>query len=207
MQSRQQREPWKSTGPDLPAKLRPRGFGTSRGGPRGGWMAGSGVVEAEGEADTAAVAEESSGVDQRRPAKAGTPTSRAVAEESRGVDQRRPAKAGTPTAGLLWKNCEALTTCLSKKNSVGRTLVRQGELKPTLRLNLRAVAEESRGVDQGAAAQAGTPTSRAVAEESRGVNQRRPATAGTATAAASTEESRGVDQAAARVPSGKESLS
>ena len=43
-------------------------------------------------------AEESSSVDQGRPAKAGTPTSGTVAEEPGAVDQRRPAKAGTPTS-------------------------------------------------------------------------------------------------------------
>ena len=86
------------------------------------------------------VAEESRGVDQKRPAKAGTPASKDVAEESRGVDQKRPAKAGTPTS--------------------------------------KDVAEESRGVDQKQPAKAGTPASKDVAEESRGVDQKRPAKPG-----------------------------
>ena len=170
-------------------------------------MAGSGVVEAEGEADTAAVAEESSGVDQRRPAKAGTPTSRAVAEESRGVDQRRPAKAGTPTAGAFVEELRGVDHMPVQKEFRRADFSPPGRAKahPTTPTS-RAVAEESRGVDQARPAQAGTPTSRAVAEESRGVDQRRPATAGTATAAAFAEESRGVDQARTSA-SGKESLS
>ena len=142
--------------------------------------AGTGVAGAEMEADTAAVAEESRGVDQGRPAKAGTPTSAAVAEESRGVDQRRPAKAGTPTSAAVAEESRGVDQARPAKAGT-----------PTS----RAVAEESRGVDQRRPAEAGTPTSRAVAEESRGVDQRRPAKAGTPTAAAFAEESRGVDQA------------
>ena len=51
--------------------------------------AGTEVAGAETEADTAAVAEKLRGVDQGWPAKAGTPTSEAVAEKSTGVDQRQ----------------------------------------------------------------------------------------------------------------------
>ena len=94
--------------------------------------AGTEVVGAEMEADTAAVAEESRGVDQARPAKAGTPTSRAVAEELRGVDQRGPAKAGTPTSAAV---AEEL-----------RGVDQRGPAKAGTPTS-RAVAEESRGVN------------------------------------------------------------
>ena len=118
--------------------------------------AGTEVVGAEMEADTAAVAEESRGVDQARPAKAGTPTSRAVAEELRGVDQRGPAKAGTPTSAAV---AEEL-----------RGVDQRGPAKAGTPTS-RAVAEESRGVDQRRPAKAGTPTSATVAEKPRGVDQ------------------------------------
>ncbi len=96
---------------------------------------------AEGRDD--AVAEESRGVDQARPAKAGTPTSRAVAEESRGVDQGRPAKAGTLTSA----------TGAEESRGVQRRPAQAGT--PTS----RAVAEESRGVDQRRRGQARTSAS------------------------------------------------
>ncbi len=84
-----------------------------------------------------AVAEESKGVDQRRPAKAGTPTptSGTVAEESRGVDQGRRAKAGTPTP----------TSGTVAEESRG---VNQGRRAKAGTPTSRAVAEKLRGVDQ-----------------------------------------------------------
>ncbi len=141
--------------------------------------AGTEGVGAEIEGHTATVAEESRGVDQGGPAKAGTPTSGAVAEESSGVDQGGPAKAGTPTSGAV------------AEESSG---VDQGGPAKAGTPTSGAVAEESSGVDQGGPAKAGTPTSGAFAEESRGVDQRRPAKAGTPTSGAVAEESSGVDQ-------------
>ncbi len=141
--------------------------------------AGTEGVGAEIEADTAAVAEESRGVDRGWPAKAGTSTSRAVAEESRGVDQRRPAKAGTPTSRAVAEESRGVDQRRPAKAGT-----------PTS----GTVAEELRGVDQRRPAKAGTPTSAAVAEESRGVDQRRPAQAGTPTSRAVAEEREGVEQ-------------
>ena len=171
--------------------------------PRAERRAGTEMVGAEMETDTATVAEELRGVDQRRPAEAGTPTSRAVAEESRGVDQARPAEAGTPTSRAVAEESRGVdqarpaeagtpTSAAVAEESRGVDQARPAEAgTPTS----RAVAEESRGVDQARPAEAGTPTSPAVAEKSRGVDQARPAEAGTPTSAAVAEESRGVDQA------------
>ncbi len=125
--------------------------------------AGTEGVGTEIEADTAAVAEESRGVDQGRPAKAGTPTSRAVAENSRGVDQRRPAKAGTPTSRAVAEDSRGVDQRRPAKAGT-----------PTS----GTVAEESRGVDQRRPAKAGTPTAAAFAEESRGVDQARTSASG-----------------------------
>ncbi len=192
--------------------------------------AGTDGVGAEIEAHTAAVAEESRGVDQGRPAKAGTPAWRAVAEESKGVDQRRPAKAGTPTSAAVAEESKGVDHMPVQKEFRRADFSPPGRDKahpttPTSRAvaeesrgvdqarpakagtpTAGAVAEESRGVDQRRPAKAGTPTSRAVAEESRRDDQRRPAQAGTPTAAAFAEELRGVDQARTSA-SGKESLS
>ena len=163
---------------------------------------------AEGRDD--AVAEELRGVDQGRPAEAGTPTSRAVAEESRGVDQGRPAEAGTPTSAAFAEKSRgvdqgdrARITCATFQGGwhvVERSEGRGLRVRHALRSSGRAtqLVQIILAQSQTRPAEAGTPTSRAVAEESRGVDQRRPAEAGTPTSRAVAEESRGVDQGDAR---------